>query len=384
MDDLSRRILDTIASPDYQAITAKALAKRLKIDEDGYADFRSAVKSLIKAGRLEIAKDKSLSKATQGPAKGNVVGTFQRSAKGFGFVRPAGGSKEKSDQIFIPPDAGRDASTRRRSPGADHPQAEGAGVQRRGADRPGPQPGLGCVRRHLLRARRRGDGPGRRHDPRTTQSTWAIRAPRGRSPATRSRSRWSATPRPTARARGSSPRSSGLAGSRGSIRWRSSARSAIPDVFDDATLEDARHVAKAFNEDDRGDRLDLTGTLTVTIDPATARDFDDAITLTRDEKGYWSLGVHIADVSHFVRPGSPLDRTARTRGTSVYLPDRVIPMLPEILSNSLASLQAGHVRYTLSALHGVQRRGRPHRPQVRPLGDQGRPPLHLRAGDDAC
>ncbi len=116
----------------------------------------------------------------------------------------------------------------------------------------------------------------------------------------------------------------------------------IPDTFDEETLDDARQAAKAFREDDLGDRLDLTGTLTVTIDPATARDFDDAITLTRDEKGFWSLGVHIADVSHFVRPGSPLDRTARTRGTSVYLPDRVIPMLPEVLSSSLAiASQAG-------------------------------------------
>ena len=88
----------------------------------------------------------------------------------------------------------------------------------------------------------------------------------------------------------------------------------------------------------------------MTIDPATARDFDDAISLSRDEEGYWSLGVHIADVSHFVKAGSALDRSARDRGTSVYLPDRVIPMLPEILSNSLASLQAHHTRYTVSAL----------------------------------
>src|SRR5207237_2824853 len=86
------------------------------------------------------------------------------------------------------------------------------------------------------------------------------------------------------------------------------------------------------------------------IAPANARDFDDAISLSRDDRGYWGLGVHVADVSHFVRPGSALDRTARKRGTSVYLPDRVIPMLPEVLSNSLASLQEGHVRYTMSAL----------------------------------
>ena len=133
----------------------------------------------------------------------------------------------------------------------------------------------------------------------------------------------------------------------------------IPDVFDDDTLEDARRQAKAFDEDEVGGRVDLRDQLTITIDPATARDFDDAITLTRDEKGYWALGVHIADVSHFVRPGSPLDDAARKRGTSVYLPDLVIPMLPEILSNSLASLQAGHTRYTVSAFMEFQPRRRP-------------------------
>jgi ribonuclease R len=131
----------------------------------------------------------------------------------------------------------------------------------------------------------------------------------------------------------------------------------IPDTFDDDVLDEARRLGKAFDEDVVEGREDLRDQLTLTIDPATARDFDDAITLTRDEKGYWSLGVHIADVSHFVRPGTLLDDSARKRGTSVYLPDLVIPMLPEILSNSLASLQAGHTRYTLSAFMEFDRDG---------------------------
>src|SRR5262249_50705147 len=110
----------------------------------------------------------------------------------------------------------------------------------------------------------------------------------------------------------------------------------IPDTFDDETLQEARELAKAFDETQIGNRLDLRDVLTVTIDPKDARDFDDAISLSRDDRGFWQLGVHIADVGHFVRAGSELDRTARKRGTSVYLPDRVIPMLPEVLSNSLA------------------------------------------------
>ena len=74
------------------------------------------------------------------------------------------------------------------------------------------------------------------------------------------------------------------------------------------------------------------------------------MSLTRLDNGHWKLGVHIADVAHFVPARSPLDREARERGTSVYLPDRVIPMLPEVISNNLASLQPDKVRYTLSAL----------------------------------
>ena len=87
----------------------------------------------------------------------------------------------------------------------------------------------------------------------------------------------------------------------------------------------------------------------MTIDPVDARDFDDAISLVRLDNGHWRLGVHIADVAHFVRPKTALDREARQRATSVYLPDRVIPMLPEMISNGLASLQPGKVRYTKTA-----------------------------------
>jgi ribonuclease R len=97
-------------------------------------------------------------------------------------------------------------------------------------------------------------------------------------------------------------------------------------------------------------RLDLRQTPTVvTIDPLTARDFDDAISLEQNGDE-WLLGVHIADVSHYVRPGTALDREARRRGTSVYLPGCVIPMLPERLSNDLCSLREGHDRLALSVL----------------------------------
>jgi ribonuclease R len=124
----------------------------------------------------------------------------------------------------------------------------------------------------------------------------------------------------------------------------------LPDKFPDDVLEEARERAAAFREDDLRGREDLTADTIVTIDPADARDFDDAISLSQDLRTrHWLLGVHIADVSHFVVPGGTLDREARKRGTSVYLPQRVLPMFPEAISNAVASLQQGKVRYTKSA-----------------------------------
>jgi ribonuclease R len=120
----------------------------------------------------------------------------------------------------------------------------------------------------------------------------------------------------------------------------------LPDEFPEEVLAAAREQADAFDPEKLGDRLDLTGETIVTIDPADARDFDDAISLAKSEDGNWHLSVHIADVAHFVQEGGTLDQEARNRGTSVYLPGRVVPMLPETISNSLASLQQDQVRFT--------------------------------------
>jgi ribonuclease R len=124
----------------------------------------------------------------------------------------------------------------------------------------------------------------------------------------------------------------------------------LPEEFSDKVLKAAQQQVESFDETDLADRLDLTGETIVTIDPSDARDFDDAISLSQARNGHWNLGVHIADVSHFVQLGTPLDKEAYTRGTSVYLPRHVIPMLPETLSNGLCSLQQGQVRFVKSAL----------------------------------
>ncbi len=122
----------------------------------------------------------------------------------------------------------------------------------------------------------------------------------------------------------------------------------LPTKFPDPVLAAARSFAPEVPPSAARGREDCRNTLVVTIDPDDAKDFDDAIRVEKTRDG-WKLAVHIADVSHYVRPGSPLDTEAYKRGNSVYLPDRVIPMLPEALSNGLCSLRPNEDRLAFSA-----------------------------------
>ncbi len=130
----------------------------------------------------------------------------------------------------------------------------------------------------------------------------------------------------------------------------------LPVEFDSRVMEQAERVAKPVSAADRKGRRDLRDVVMVTIDGEDAKDLDDAVSLTFDGKFYY-LGVHIADVSNYVQEHSALDREALKRGTSVYLVDRVIPMLPHTLSNGICSLNAGEERLALSCLMKIDRKG---------------------------
>ena len=124
----------------------------------------------------------------------------------------------------------------------------------------------------------------------------------------------------------------------------------LPYKFDADVEGAAEAIPGQITEKDYAERRDFRGVTTFTVDPADAKDFDDALSIRKLENGLWEVGVHIADVTHYVRPDSVLDNEARERGTSVYLVDRTVPMLPERLSNELCSLRPNEESLCFSAV----------------------------------
>lgn len=140
----------------------------------------------------------------------------------------------------------------------------------------------------------------------------------------------------------------------------------IVSAFPEDVMAEANQVPDKPSEKDYQGRLDLREELTFTIDGADAKDLDDAVHIKRLDNGHFELGVHIADVSYYVKEGSALNREALARGTSVYVTDRVVPMLPERLSNGICSLNPNLDRLTQSAIMEIDRQGKVVRYQIRP------------------
>ncbi len=124
----------------------------------------------------------------------------------------------------------------------------------------------------------------------------------------------------------------------------------LPLRFPENVLKAAEKIPEVIPEEEIARRRDMRGVTTITIDPHDAKDFDDALSIRKLDNGFWEVGVHIADVSHYVKPGSVLDEEAYDRATSVYLVDRVVPMLPEKLSNGVCSLRPNEDKLCFSAI----------------------------------
>ena len=133
---------------------------------------------------------------------------------------------------------------------------------------------------------------------------------------------------------------------------------ALPYRFEPEVANAADMISEEITAQDIAERVDFRNILTFTIDPADAKDFDDALSFRKLDNGNYEVGVHIADVTHYVKPGSVVDEEARSRGTSVYLVDRTVPMLPEKLANKLCSLRPHEEKLTFSAVFEMTPLGR--------------------------
>jgi ribonuclease R len=347
MSDLQTRILSAVAHSNYHPVKPKALARKLGLPAAQHGVFKNALKELIRLGRVEIGKGNAV--RAVGPHN-TLTGIFRKTEAGFGFVRPNPDEGHAFNEVFIPEDAVRDAAT-----------GDVVLVHLRQSRRRHERGPKGAIVKVLERATSQFVGTYFtrdglfyvRVDGTVFSHSVVVGDPSAKGAKPNDKVVIEMLRFPTADERGEAVivEVLGPHGKVGVDTLSVIRALGLPDAFPEDVLEEARQVGARFKEEIPAGREDFTDWLTITIDPIDARDFDDAISLTVDPKSkHWLLGVHIADVSHFAPPGSALDREARKRGTSVYLPQRVIPMFPEIISNSLASLQQGKIRFVKSAI----------------------------------
>lgn len=357
--ELRQRILDLVNSPDYQPAKPRVIARRLNLTAEQAEGIKRSIKRLAREGLLVYGGNRVVlpmkSVAASAP-RNRIIGVFHRTQKGYGFVRPRPGTaaaalKERDGairDIYIPAKRAGDAST------GDVVVVE---LLRRRRDEPGVRGEIVEIierqtQRFVGTYFERGGAALVQVDGTVFAAPIAVGDPgaKGARPEDKVVVEMLRFPSPVQEGEGVIVEVLGPRGKPGVDTLSIIREFDLPDEFPNDALDEARAAAAAFDENDLSGRLDLTGATVITIDPIDARDFDDAISLEKLDDGRWRLGVHIADVSHFVRPRTALDREAYARGTSVYLPDRVLPMLPETISNGLASLQPEKVRYTKSAL----------------------------------
>lgn len=349
--DLTSRLLRLVHAPDYRPSKPKKIATELGLEADEYRELRRVVKQLVLEGRLVYGGNHLVLPAGDSDRGSSAVrGTFRRAmGGGFGFIRPGHGGaasgEELPDDLFVPP-------------GATAGALEGDLVEARVRGGRGGR-GEAEVTQVLERARRQftgtfrlvGGEPAVYLDGTPYEAPVSVGDVRGLPLSDDDKVFVEMVTFPGEDGRGGEAVILERLGSskNPAIDTLTIMRQyGLADAFGEDVLDDARARADAFSGGGIPEgRKDLTEMLTVTIDPTDARDFDDAISLSRQD-GRWLLWVHIADVGHFVPPGSRLDEEAKRRGTSVYLPDRVIPMLPEIISNHLASLQPQRTRLVKS------------------------------------
>lgn len=339
------RMLKLIQDPTYVPMKLKELAMLLGVSKDQREELKEVLDALVSEGKVGLSKRGKYGK----PEQLSISGTFSGNAKGFGFVAVEG----REQDIFIPADKVGGAmhgdtvqiimgaaGSGRRPEGAvirvtEHANQTVIGFfqknknfgfvipdnQRLDRDIFIPQgKDMGAVTGHKVVVRITDYGQGRQNpEGVVTEIIGHVNDP-------------------------------------GTDILSIVKAYGLPEAFPDHVMKQVERIEDTVSAKEMAGRKDLRDWQTVTIDGEDAKDLDDAITLVRTDQGY-RLGVHIADVTNYVTEGSPLDQEALERGTSVYLVDRVIPMLPHKLSNGICSLNQGTDRLALSCIMEIDGKG---------------------------
>jgi ribonuclease R len=351
LEDIKRFVADG----GDQQVRPRKLARLMGIAEQDYGDFRSAYKAVREQGRVVLGARGSLAPLA---APTEMTGRFRAHPKGFGFVTPD--DTTFAADLFVP-----EGSTI----GARTGDKVIARITRSGK-REGRTAYTGIIAQIVERASTREVGTLGR-----AGSTW-FALPDGRRfaapialgdvPIELRREGLKVVvdivrfPEDGGPAEGVIAEALGPSGAPEAEILSIVRSHGLAGAFPEEALEEARAAARAFDPENAPGREDLTRLDVVTIDPVDARDYDDAISV-EDLRGHGvtRLGVHIADVAHFVAEGGALDAEAVRRGTSVYFPRRVVPMLPEVLSNGVCSLQEGVKRFAHSVFVDYDADGNP-------------------------
>ncbi len=349
----TNRLLDHLMHDGYRPTTIRNIVKDLRISHDDRAAFDETISSAEENGLIELGRDDCV----RLPAlPEEIVGSYRSNKRGFGFVKP--NQRFREGDVYI-------------GSGAEGDAVSGDTV-RVVISQSGRWSGKGAAGK-IVEVLERGRGEyvgtlfkrgntwlaqpdGRElHDPIIIRDITAKDAKDGDKIVFEMLH----YPEKDYYGEGVISRVLGDAGKPDVETQAVMLAYGLFEEFNEDSKDEARNAATHFEETGDVDREDLTSQFIFTIDPPDARDFDDAINITYDQdKKEWELGVHIADVASFVSVGSALDKGAIERGNSVYLPRKVIPMLPEVLSNGVCSLQEGVRRWAKSVFIRFDDKGR--------------------------
>ncbi len=364
-----KRLVTHLSHATYEPAEARTLAADLGVPMEDFPFFVEAIKELAAAGQVVWGDDQLVNLP---PIGKSMVGSFRKNPKGFGFIIPR--DPIAHGDLFVPAGQSMDALS------GDIVRADVVHGRRGGE---GKSPYVGRIVEILERKRSSYAGTLQKQggqwlvfpDGKAITAPVVVRDATSKNGKPGDKVVFEITTYPEGNALGEGviTRVLGEAG-RPDVETQAVIEAfGLPGEFPDECVNQAREETALFDADQRelekgreldpAARTDMRDDYIITIDPPDAKDYDDAISLERlnaaENRGaQWRLGIHIADVSHFIAGGSALDEEAKDRGNSCYLPRLVIPMLPEVLSNGICSLQEGVPRYVKSAYIDYDTEGR--------------------------